>query len=368
MTDYPGPWQTPIERQYRMVYDGTFEEFYDGDWHPVFQAPLKTGVTENSIMGAITGGPATVSGLISNEVLDDPSAYDTAWQHALVEDGPVFFGDWHPGGDPIPADGDPPPFVGGGTAFVQWTKDIGPMTLGTEGIVYSQHTYLHNLEFDFDRGLYADLPAMPDDAIDREVADGYAYPEFIEASIVGYFAEPVEDTIFLEPALWVHQWNDADRMDVYPVGGLRYWPVQEWGNPDHVTDTPSTVGPIGRIVDESDPPTEFPAEWLNRIYYDGPLMPGRLGFLFLHQNFSPTMPGSALGVGEAVHASTVTFPEFRFTIRGPVYRWIYDTPQILNAPPLRRTPSDNPGASSAKRMWPPAKARQAGNRRAGGTW
>lgn len=79
-----------------------------------------------------------------------------------------------------------------------------------------------------------------------------------------------------------------------------------------------------------------------------------------------TVDERGIGYGHPFFLNGTGGSKVAWVLRPPVFRWIFESPPVV--PRQRIYPSDNPYASSARRIYPPPKAQQINPRKQGGYW
>lgn len=388
---YWTPWYEPKEFTWRITREGIIERVTeDANQLP----PLTQGLTAATArrVGAIVGfhpwnNEGRVSAVPSNVIHSDASALKTAWWHSWCDE--TWFTGWTPGAAPVEPDVNPAPTP------AQRTEDAGSFMVGwdyrystslSSNAVEFDNNWVHmDLNYSPERHPSHDIGVVPDDTLGWEFEEGYTHPEFIDAYVVGFNStlHPQNSSGNAQAVyMFAHQWNDADQAaeDEAPCW---YWPGQEDATGKALLGAPGNVlandigvpsnRVVGPLTSNADGHLDVPVTWLNRLPAAGP-SGGRLSFAWLHDQLYPSPTGTvkasapASGTAPQLFYSYLTWPEFYFTIRGPAFRLLLPDAPSTVVPRQRLYPSDNPYASSARRIYPPPKAQQINPRKQGGYW
>jgi len=203
--------------------------------------------------------------------------------------------------------------------------------------------------------LNAWTPEMPDESFQYCADDSQGATQIVQSSFqMGLFVTPgggFKSDSLSPGGIWTT--TDA----------LTDWPGPLSGTLLAITNGPNAGGEIVSVditghLDNEGRTCVYERVLLSGVFPPGPdpIVPRDL-----------TTDERGIAYGHPYFLNGIGGSEVAWVFRPPVFRWIYESPPIV--PPLRQYPRDDGrGLSSAKRIYPPPKAMQAGNRQHGGYW
>lgn len=201
----------------------------------------------------------------------------------------------------------------------------------------------------------------PDGAVDVEFEPGPVTLEGISYHGVDWTPDTVLSS---DPLTFIRLWRDGERLDQDPL--VSHDPQQLWW-PDapgqNLFASPNNISMWPRIRQVAHGDTVSLDDWLEPIgISDGAR--SHLQFLWVMPAW---MTGQVQGGSEeyAHEGGIVSYPEMRYLLRSRPYRFVFEgQPAVERVFPR----DDGLGSSSAPRVRPPSRSRQAGNRAGPGSY